>query len=792
MSEKKTFFISRAGADKRWAELIAGVVRDAGHNAIHQDQDFAEGTSFSHNMMLAAESDCTIAVLSPKYFESKHCLAELHAALAADPLGTDGLILPVLVAPVELPRLIGHLAYVDFLGSKDDAARKRLMAALIKHGKMDVTKLALAGRTRRVVEQANRNRTAMIEKVRTIWVTGFLRQSRFQETRILLGLSERPDAVARPLDLLVRRPDQGERPLPSGTQVVDVYDSMDRSLLILGAPGSGKTTLLLELARDLLDRAANDPAHAIPVVFPLSTWAASRKPLVEWLADELNLRYDVPSETAHEWVASDQVLPLLDGLDEVKAEQRVVCVEAINAFRQSHGLLSLVITSRTADYEGLAEPLRLQGAILVQHLTGEQVNTYLTELGPAGEPVRESLQQDPSLWELLDSPLLLNVVTMTYAGLREKPPPMSGTLTERRNHLFGAYVNQTLERRAAECRYMPKRMVQWLGWLARQMANHGQTVFYLERLQRDWLPERQRRFIGVCNRLVIGLIFGLFAGVALGMAGGLALGPLGAMVGGLVGAMYCGWLAFGMVSEQDKLLQDQDIICAEILHWSLKESHFYLIWAMTIMLAIGLNAAISGVLIGGWVGGVSFGLLSGMVGGVAVGVFVRQESRLSVSEIETRTVPNQGIRRSARNALVVGLGIGLGGGLVVGLVSGLVGGLGGAMVGGLGGAMAGGLGGGLVAGLCCGLSGGLGLGLPAGGEACLKHLVLRLAIVCNGSAPFNYVRFLNYAADRILLRKVGGGYIFIHRMLLEWFAARYVEPGKMPEKDHSLREHEPA
>src|SRR5262249_35211809 len=99
---------------------------------------------------------------------------------------------------------------------------------------------------------ADRNRLAMIEKVRTIWITGFLQKSLFQETRIILGLSERPEAVARPLDLLVRRPDQGDRPLPPGTEVVEVFDSMDQSLLILGAPGAGKTTLLLELARDLL------------------------------------------------------------------------------------------------------------------------------------------------------------------------------------------------------------------------------------------------------------------------------------------------------------------------------------------------------------------------------------------------------------------------------------------------------------------------------------------------------------------------------------------------------------
>jgi hypothetical protein len=37
--------------------------------------------------------------------------------------------------------------------------------------------------------------------------------------------------------------------------------------------------------------------------------------------------------------------------------------------------------------------------------------------------------------------------------------------------------------------------------------------------------------------------------------------------------------------------------------------------------------------------------------------------------------------------------------------------------------------------------------------------------------PWNYPRFLDYAAEQILLRKVGGGYIFVHRLLLEYFAS---------------------
>jgi hypothetical protein len=62
--------------------------------------------------------------------------------------------------------------------------------------------------------------------------------------------------------------------------------------------------------------------------------------------------------------------------------------------------------------------------------------------------------------------------------------------------------------------------------------------------------------------------------------------------------------------------------------------------------------------------------------------------------------------------------------------------------------------------------------LHYGGAAVLRHRALRFLFSRNGSLPFrDLVPFLDSAADRILLRKVGGGYIFIHRMLMEYFAA---------------------
>src|SRR5262249_41991107 len=108
-------------------------------------------------------------------------------------------------------------------------------------------------------------------------------------------------------------------------------------------------------------------------------------------------------------------------------------------------------------------------------------------------------------------------------------------------------------------------------------------------------------------------------------------------------------------------------------------------------------------------------------------------------EIERKAIPNQGIKRSARNAVIYGLIGGLSVGLIIGLFFGLI--------------------------------VGVFAGLTVGGCACLQHFCLLTLLVRNNSAPWKYSAFLDYAAERVFLRKVGGGYMFIHRMLLEHFAS---------------------
>lgn len=58
-----------------------------------------------------------------------------------------------------------------------------------------------------------------------------------------------------------------------------------------------------------------------------------------------------------------------------------------------------------------------------------------------------------------------------------------------------------------------------------------------------------------------------------------------------------------------------------------------------------------------------------------------------------------------------------------------------------------------------------------GGFDLLKHYTLRLVSSLTRQAPANFVRFFDHAVDDLnFLQRVGGGYMFIHRFLAEHFA----------------------
>ena len=229
-----------------------------------------------------------------------------------------------------------------------------------------------------------------------------------------LGLQEQPDAVANPWRLIIQESEHASTPLPAGTRITEVYDEANGELLILGEPGAGKTTLLLELARDLLNRAEQEQTHPIPVVFNLSSWTRKRQPLATWLIEELETKYQVPRKVGSDWINTDQILPLLDGLDEVDATSRTACMQAINEYHQTHSLVPLVVCCRVNEYMSQANRLALYRAVTIQPLTTEQINEYFARIGEQIASLRIAFQNDPVLQELATTPLMLTILILAY------------------------------------------------------------------------------------------------------------------------------------------------------------------------------------------------------------------------------------------------------------------------------------------------------------------------------------------------------------------------------------------
>jgi eukaryotic-like serine/threonine-protein kinase len=645
----------------------------------------------------------------------------------------------------------------------------------------------------RLSPQEQRNRSRMLDKVEAFWVKGVLDQSLYQMARLELAFEHAPAQVSHPWESVLQQANQPNQSIPAGKPIVAVFDDLLGELLILGAPGAGKTTMLLELTRDLIARARNNEQHPIPVVFNLSTWATKRQPLGNWLTEELNQRYDVPRKLAQDWVAVNAILPLLDGLDEVAAEHRDACVAAINDYRtEVEGFVPVAVCSRIADYRALTRKLRLQGAIVIQPLSKPQVDEYLKGVGRPLAAVRAALGDDPTPWELMDSPLMLSIVALAYQHLSAAKLGASGTPEHRRRQLFDDYIAAMFARPGRSkgtAAYTQHQAVHSLSWLAAQMLAHHQTVLYIERMQPEWLPQAQQRGYVVRMRLLFGLLTVLLGGLGFGLLMGLVFGLftelLNGLLYGLVGGLGFG-LLMGLLNELlagrgygqlvDLLFglgvgRLDQIGIVETFRWSWQavRSRWRLVLNFGLFGGL-LGGLLVGLLVGLFTGllvGLLVGLLSGLLAGLVFGLLGGLGVGLVPGELVLKATPNQGIRRSARSALFLGLGSGLGVGPLIGLLVGLLVGL---FTGPLIGLLVG-----LLVGLGSGLSFGLFLALRNGGFAVLQHYTLRWLLYRNGYLSLRLVPFLDYCADRIFLRKVGGEYIFVHRLLMEHFASLSTE-----------------
>jgi eukaryotic-like serine/threonine-protein kinase len=399
---------------------------------------------------------------------------------------------------------------------------------------------------------------------------------------------------------------------------------------------------------------------------------------------------------------------------------------------------------------------------------------------------------------------MLSIMVFAYRGKSAHELPEIDDIETERMHLLSVYIQRMFDRRkSSEQTYTVAETRHYLAWLAQKMQEHTLSVFQIEQMQPTWLSSERRQhyyrmlqlvylpfnllfyglscfiaayFIGVPPWL-LGPLVGLAVVISswafnndkvknwrdamvhsfiFALAWGLSFAVgYGVFNGVIIGILWFTATQFSAVETArfytQRGMSRNNIVVVELLRFSRKN----IVLSSGI---VGFIVGMLGVFIYGFVFGAAISPVQAAVGIIAGGIvnslFAIYHSGLTGGEVEFHSQPNQGMRATFASAVS--------GALVVVLNQLLQGLLGYVVV--------------------SSLAYGLGLGFAVcftagcfyfntyGGFAIFQHIALRQVLHQDNFIPQNYARFLDYAASLILLRKVGGGYIFIHRYLLEYFA----------------------
>ncbi len=331
----------------------------------------------------------------------------------------------------------------------------------------------------------------LLKRVADSWVENLTEMQRFAPGASFIELKCRYLTNSPPDDTVLK--------------IADVFDKSGRSLMIVGSAGSGKTLSLLKLTRHLVNRAIRYPGEPLPVVLSLASWNSNAyKTFDKWLLAELKLTYGLSETLAQTWLVGRRLILLLDGLDEVPAEERASCVTAFEHFRKDFKPPGAVVSWRIQDDHS---PLShseyfpdLNETIEILDLAPKDIGKYSAD----GE-MALAYGEDTELARLARSPLFLMLI------LAVDDQALVADLTQK--GLLKAFIDKRLSlAQRMGLAEQPDIIRQRLRWLAQGMIKHDQAIFYIEGLQPSWLAS-QKAYTRISRIVATGLaiIFGWIA-----------------------------------------------------------------------------------------------------------------------------------------------------------------------------------------------------------------------------------------------------------------------------------------
>lgn len=334
-------------------------------------------------------------------------------------------------------------------------------------------------------------------------------------------------------------------------KLAEYYQDANGRLLLVGVPGAGKTTLLLQLELELLEKEIT----RIPVILNLARWSSTFLTLADWIQEILpsEMGLTINKKIATDLVAQNRLILLLDGLDEVKEEDRQVCLEAIGAYGEDASRY-FILSSRIDEYKTVAKDAPVNGQVEVGTLSYEQLMEQLekTEQNEGSKRLLAAFKEDVFLREIAEVPFYFNSLQLLFARGKylHEFNFSAHDIKGRKKEIKQCFVSEMFRKINAKG-YDAQSITNYLDFFASRLKRENLVDFELIHLQYSWCRLSKWEAIigkfleGLVEGMLQGLLAGLLVGLTVGLVAGAAFGLLGGMTIGIAFSLFFG-IIYGM------------------------------------------------------------------------------------------------------------------------------------------------------------------------------------------------------------------------------------------------------